>query len=754
MLTLPVMNTIGMRDGSEAKFGKGDNVLPIWKDRMNAKTWVPTPNCDVSPSMSYLDLKETGPLVVYAPTNVIGMFTDFWQNTLTDVGAIGPDRARGGVDLLLPPGYEGNVPGGYFAVKSSTSNVFLFFRTVMKPGENGPDPTDAEALAEMPRDYPLDVLDKDRKPMQFPNGSNVRFNMMYPTDFSYGEKLKSFEELDPDAERPRLPRHHPALWQRHRVLRPDLETRRRCKGEVINVINRPKDTTMKTRSVQILLSTALICAAAMSGLTTQALAQEANFPKLANLQFKEKPPTKGAATTEPDQLLFQRATQAYLWALPLINTLAMKNGLEKVFGAGYNVLPVWKQRLDAKTLVTTPNSDVIYAMSYVDLGKTGPLVFEAPANLQGTLLDFWQRPIPVDGGKFSCDVGLPGPDAGKGGKFLLLPPGYTGEVPEGYFVCRSGTYNAIIFLRSSCQDPKDPKPAVALVEQSKIYPLNGKETSKPMQFPDASGVPAIMGPVTDGRGFDQVKQLVDGAGANLGESDLLGALAAIGIVKGQPFDPDAHSREILDRAARTAYNIRRVIGFQDVFGHRSIVIYPDRQRLTSLAEGTPANPSGAMDLEWRKRAYLDQDAKIWFFTDDYSTGPGMISRVLGKGAKYLVIFTESEGKPLSGGSDYRLSLPTNIAGAKFWSVTLYEAETASGLANGQTFPSLGSRDKPVPNADGSTYVYLGPRAPKGEQANWLGTLPGQAYFAILRNYGPTGAAIDGSRKPGDKQKVK
>jgi hypothetical protein len=128
--------------------------------------------------------------------------------------------------------------------------------------------------------------------------------------------------------------------------------------------------------------------------------------------------------------LFQRATQTYLWALPLINTLGMKVGSEKQFGAGYNVLPIWKKRLDAKTLVTTPNSDVIYAMSYVDLGKDGPVVFEAPPMLQGILLDFWQRPIPVDGGKFLGDVGLPGPDAGKGGKFLILPPGYKGPVPS------------------------------------------------------------------------------------------------------------------------------------------------------------------------------------------------------------------------------------------------------------------------------------------------------------------------------------
>lgn len=115
-----------------------------------------------------------------------------------------------------------------------------------------------------------------------------------------------------------------------------------------------------------------------------------------------------------------------LRALPLINTLGMTVGSEKTFGAGYNVLAVWKKRLDAKTLVTTPNSDVIYAMSYLDLAKDGPMVFEAPPGLQGILLDFWQRPIPgptIDGRAFQGDVGLPGPDGGKGGKFLILPPG-------------------------------------------------------------------------------------------------------------------------------------------------------------------------------------------------------------------------------------------------------------------------------------------------------------------------------------------
>jgi hypothetical protein len=478
------------------------------------------------------------------------------------------------------------------------------------------------------------------------------------------------------------------------------------------------------------------------------------YDQIASLPFLEYRPTKETAQTLREELLFQRATQAYLWALPLVNTLGMKVGSEKAFGAGYNVLPVWKKRLDAKTLVTTPNSDVIYAMSYVDLGKDGPLVFEAPPNLQGILLDFWQRPIPVDGGKYSGDVGFAGPDQGKGGKFLLLPPGYKDDVPEGYFVYRSGTNNVFIFLRSFYQDPKNLKPAVDLVEQVKLYPLKFK--ARPMSFPDASGVPVNMLPISDGTAFDQLKLLVDGEGANLADPDSLGMLAAIGIVKGQPFKPDDRTRDILDRAAKTAYKMSRVIGFQETVSGRSFRVYPDRRWLNPIADGTPENPGGPFDLAWRRKdtGCLDLDTRIWFFTNYYSISPGMISQVPGKGAKYMIAFTDGDGDPLSGGASYHINLPKDIPAANFWSVTLYEAENASGLANGQPFPSLGSRDKPAQNADGSTDLYLSPKAPAGKEGNWLATAPGRGYFAILRLYSPTEPAINKSWKPGNIEKTK
>lgn len=515
---------------------------------------------------------------------------------------------------------------------------------------------------------------------------------------------------------------------------------------------------MKTTSKLNLIAAALIgTLAIISTQTVQiAQAQTERFDKLVNLPFKENRPTKETAHTLRDELLFQRATQTYLWALPLVNTLGMQVGSEKTFGAGYNVLPIWKKRLDAKTLVTTPNSDVIYAMSYVDLGKEGLLVMEAPPMLQGILLDFWQRPIPADGGDFFGDVGLAGPDGGKGGKFLLLPPGYEGPVPEGYFVYRSGTYNVFIFLRGFYEDPKNLTPAVAHLERTQIYPLNGEVDAKKMTFPDASGVPVNMLPCSDGSVFDQLKQLVDREGANLADSDSLGMLAAIGIVKGQPFTPDAHTRQILDRAAKTAYKMSRVIGFEEALNGSSMRVYSDRRWINPMNNATPPNPRTTLDLAGKNVAggYLDLDARIWFFTNYYSISPGMLSKIPGKGASYMIAFTDGAGTPLSGGSSYRVNLPAKIPAANFWSLTLYEAENASGLANGQPFPSLGSRDKPEQNTDGSTDIYLGPQAPAGKQGNWLASVPGRGYFVILRLYGPTEAAINKTWKPSDVERVK
>lgn len=502
----------------------------------------------------------------------------------------------------------------------------------------------------------------------------------------------------------------------------------------------------------LLTATALVISMAGS-----ALADQSRFGNLADLPFEQNRPTAETAQTLKDEMLFQEATQAYLWALPLVNTLGMKFGSEQVFGAGYNILPVWKERLDTKTLVTTPNSDVIYAMGYVDMGETGPIVFEAPPNLQGILLDFWQRPIPVDGGKFMGDVGLPGPDAGKGGKFLVLPPGYSGDVPQGYYVYRSDTNNLFIFLRAFYQDPSDLSPAVKLMEQAKVYPLNIPESErKPMQYPNASGVPANMLPRSDISAFEQLKWLVDREGRNLAGPEGLGILANIGIIQGKPFAPSPSARTILNYGANVGYKMSRVVGLSETVEGRSLLVWPDRHWTNPINTAAEPGPEKSIDFHWvdREHGYTDIARRVWMFTDYYSISPGMVSLTAGRGAFYSIAFNDAANDPLSGDNNYKLTLPPDVPAELFWSLTLYEAENASGLATeARRFPSLGSRDEPVKNPDGTIDLYIGPKAPEGKEANWLATAPSRGFFAILRLYGPGEHAVDYSWKPGDIEKL-
>ena len=497
----------------------------------------------------------------------------------------------------------------------------------------------------------------------------------------------------------------------------------------------------------------LILAAALAAACGNAQAEATRFDALARLPFAEGRPTAATARTLRDELLFQRATQSYLWALPLLNTLGMQLGSEKTFGAGYNVLPIWKRRLDAKTQVTTPNSDVIYAMGYLDLGRDGPMVMEAPPLLQGILLDAWQRPIPVDGGKFAGDIGFAGPDGGQGGRLLIVPPGWAGTVPEGHHVYRSGTNTVFVFLRGFYEDPKVLGPAVALLERTRIAPL-GATAPKPMVFPDASGVPVDMLPLRDGGAFAALKALLDREGPTLADPDWLGMLAGLGITRDAPFAPDAATRRILNDAAKTGYAMSRVIGLQDTIAGQSLRIYPDRHWLNPLDNISAGHGAPERNLAWQTAAgWRDLEMRSWFFTNYYAVSPGMLSKVPGKGAAYMIAFSDAAGAALSGGSTYRLRLPAPVPAANFWSVTLYDAASASGLANGQPFPSLGSRDRPAAGPDGATILTLGPKPPAGGTANWLKTVPGKAYFVILRLYGPTEAAIGRSWTPGDLEKV-
>jgi hypothetical protein len=225
----------------------------------------------------------------------------------------------------------------------------------------------------------------------------------------------------------------------------------------------------------------------------------------------------------------------------------------------------------------------------------------------------------------------------------------------------------------------------------------------------------------------------------------MGMLAAIGIERGKAWKPDARTREILGRAAATAYAMSRVLGTAEELGGVSYRVFPDRHWVNPFASGNP------FDLTWTRQpaGHRALDTRINYFTNYYSVSPGMVSQVPGAGANYMIANHDSKGALLSGGKSYTLRLPPNVPAKNFWSVTLYDAANSSLLDNGQPFPSMGTQFRPAANSDGSFDVYLGPNAPSGKEANWIATVPGKGFFAILRLYGPTEDSFSGKWKPSD-----
>jgi len=200
------------------------------------------------------------------------------------------------------------------------------------------------------------------------------------------------------------------------------------------------------------------------------------------------------------------------------------------------VVPIFEELLDSRSIFLTANDNTVYSWAWIDL-KNGPIVLEVPPKVLGTINDLWFRWV--------IDVGITGPDKGEGGKYLLLPPGYTGEVPSGYTVVRSPTFNLWVPWRSFLVNG-DPKPGVELVKKfTKIYPLTDTNNPTPLNFVDMSGKPFNTVAPADYRFWEFLSQAVQEEPSESLDQIRLGYYAAIGIEKGKPFAPDARMKKIL-----------------------------------------------------------------------------------------------------------------------------------------------------------------------------------------------------------------
>ncbi|MFJ3089203.1 DUF1254 domain-containing protein [Streptomyces sp. NPDC086838] len=478
------------------------------------------------------------------------------------------------------------------------------------------------------------------------------------------------------------------------------------------------------------------------------------YEQLAALPFSGGNPTEGTARTLTEELFFQRAVQAYLWALPTVNACAMRDGLGEVFGRGYHVMSVFEKRLKPQTLITTPNCDVIYGMCFANLAETGPLVVEAPPGIQGLVDDFWHRPLTgprIGDRQFLGDIGLPGPDRGKGGRYLIVPEGLEPDEPgawDEFFVYRSRTDNIYFLLRGFFTSVDDVSPGVESIEGIRLHPLRGD--AKPMHFAHASDTPADALYARDFAFFETLNAFVQADCTDRVDPYMHGVLAALGIRKGQTFAPAPRQRELLDLAARTAWKTAKTIatGFDREDG---ALWWEDRQWVAHAKTAQDNFWHTLLDEEFRTRAtgHTDVNAKAHMFINHYSISTGMMSSVVGFGAKYAGAYRDHTGELLTGERTYRINLPADPPARLFWSLTLYDAETAAEVdAEGQTFSSLNGMNDLDFNEDGSLTLHIGPDRPE-EARNWIRTVPGRGWFSLIRWYGPEQAFFDRRYKPGD-----
>ncbi|OAI21811.1 hypothetical protein A1359_18820 [Methylomonas lenta] len=493
---------------------------------------------------------------------------------------------------------------------------------------------------------------------------------------------------------------------------------------------------------QYLLTSTLIGALVVAGSTCAEVSQETlqsisipdnvNTP-IGSLKFFDGVPTGDTVETVYDNLHRMRALDVYLDNIGAVSINSVLDGLAKEGADAPNKVAIFEQLMDSETLVVTANTSTLYAYSGTDLEKDGPTVIEVPPGMLGFLDDSWQR--------FVGNMGVTGPDKGKGGKYLVLPPGYTGDVPDGYFLLKPTTYRNFLFLRGSIKDGLEP--AVENITGGlKIYPLKNAADPAPTEFVNVSGK-AFNTVFPNDLGYYEIldsiiqREPIDAIGP-----EVRGEIASIGIVKGKPFKPDDRVKKLLTEAGTLGNATSRVITYHPRIS--GVAIYPDNPNSSWTMGFANKNTSFESD------GTMDIDARALFYFNAGGVTPAMAVTRAGEGSDYALGFLDANKTPLDGSKTYKLHLPPNVPVNNFWAVTVYDTQTRSQLQTSQKFPTVGSLTEGMnKNEDGSYDVYFGPTAPNGKEGNWLQTKPGKSWFTILRMYGPLEPWINKTWRPGE-----
>ena len=461
-------------------------------------------------------------------------------------------------------------------------------------------------------------------------------------------------------------------------------------------------------------------------------APDALDTRFGTLHFFGGFPDQASVDKLYDNLDFQRAVQAYLLALPVVSQVVNRDSI-LTFGPANVTVPIWEQMVGPITTQLTANNNTPYTWFWLDL-HDGPIVVEAPPKVLGFADDMWY--------KWVGDIGLTGPDRGEGGKYLLLPPRWNGEVPQGYYVMRPGSYSVWAGWRSFLVDG-DPKPGVDMVKKiTKIYRLADAGNPSKINFVDMSAKPINMVAPADYRFWEMLAKVVQDEPTDGVDATTLGFWNAVGIAKGKPFAPQERMKKILTEAAAVGDATARAITYR--WRGADGYWYPDdpksHWRLGFV---------GGYKFEENGARVLNGYSSFFFYANGVT--PAEDIRIVGEGSQYMVMFVDSEGDVLDGGKSYRLHLPKDIPAKNFWSVIVYDNQTRSQAQTDQQFPSVSNQGKGFKvNADGSADVYFGPKAaPPGDENNWVQTVPGRSWNVILRLYGPEKAFFDKTWRPGE-----
>ena len=423
----------------------------------------------------------------------------------------------------------------------------------------------------------------------------------------------------------------------------------------------------------------------------------------------------------------RRAVEAVIWGMPVVNyDLMLQEMLTKTDGKVGQVI-FWGSPLDWHNQTLTPNPDALYFMTFFNT-HDGPVVLDLPpgdtnGSFNGNIVTVWQMPLE--------DAGLLGADKGKGGKYLVLPPGYTNTIPDGYIPLHSDTFGGYMLFRSNLKSHNDAdvEASIAYGKQMKVYPLSQADNPPATVFTDVKDVDFDSTIRYDESFFEHLNRIVQDEPWLDRDRVMIDSLKSLGIEKGKPFAPDATSQKSLAagvREARAWLEAKYDAGLPPFFSEQSRWTYPAYHDLIKDAQEGYTNLD-SYPVDHRGVAYSYAFIGV---------------KRLGAGQFYLISIRDKDGNAFDGGKTYRLTVPPNPPVQQYWSVTAYDRQTHA-LVKGV---SRASRSSQIPelqkNDDGSIDIFMGPKAPDGKDSNWIPTDPSREFELMFRAYAPTKALFD------------